>query len=159
MIDNENNKILLNDSFFSVNSNSNVTVDLYSEHLKIHNQSNTETWLLSDLAGYYLEESFKANDPSVSFIFNFYPKFKKHKLLRKRLAIELNYSKFTNLKDNLKQLKEWQTILDKQLKQKPFLVFVNPNSGSGKASKLCLNNVLKVWNQANITNNIIVVTG
>lgn len=80
-------------------------------------------------------------------------------MLRKRLAIELNYSKFTNLKDNLKQLKEWQTILDKQLKQKPFLVFVNPNSGSGKASKLCLNNVLKVWNQANITNNSIVVTG
>jgi sphingosine kinase len=38
---------------------------------------------------------------------------------------------------------------------KPFLVFVNPRSGTGKATKMLLNNVFNIWNEAGLTNHII----
>ncbi len=41
---------------------------------------------------------------------------------------------------------------------KPFLVFVNPVSGSGNARRLVLEHVLKVWNEANVKSRI-VLTG
>lgn len=156
---NNSTNLILSDSFLNVNTNSNVKVDLYFDRLCIkHNENKLQTLFLNDLAGYFVENWFQQKE-NLDLILNFYPKLEKHKFLRKKQSVELRYSKHESLDSNLTHLKEWETVLDKYIKQKPFLVFVNPNSGSGQASKLLINYVLKVWNQAGLTNNTLVTTG
>ena len=160
MINNDN--FLLSDVFLNAKTNSIVTVHLYEGRLTVSNKTDSiqKTFMLKDLAGSFLEEPFQHDDSSVKLLLYFYCKLKQHKFLRKQLTLELKYVKHKHLTANLLRVKEWKKAIDSDLKkQKPFLVFVNPNSGSGKASKLCLNNMLKVWSQANHTNNNFIITG
>ncbi len=161
--------LLLSDTFLNLNTNSNVTVDLYDSYINIYNNNDddddlNQKMMINDLAGYFIEKPFANKDLSVGLVLNFYPKFKKYKSLRKRLSIDLKYSKCKLLNDNLKKINEWKKALNSIIHAnnqfiKPFLVFLNPNSGSGKASKLWLNNILKVWNEANLSNNDLIITG
>ncbi len=156
-----NDHLLLSEAFINAKTNSIVDVHLYSDRLVMsHTNSINQTFKLNDLAGVFLEKPFQSDDSSVKLLLYFYVKMKEHKFARKKLTLELEYDKHKKMNSNLFKVKEWKKAIDLSLKkQKPFLVFINPNSGSGKASKLCLNNMLKVWNQANHTSNHFIITG
>ena len=152
--------LLLSDTFLNLNTNSNVTVDLYDSYINIYTNNNlNQKMMINDLAGYFIEKPFVNKDLSVGLVLNFYPKFKKYK------SIDLKYSRCKLLNDNLNKINEWKKALNSVIHinnnklNKPFLVFLNPNSGSGKASKLWLNNIFKVWNEANLSNNDLIITG
>jgi sphingosine kinase len=106
---------------------------------------------------------------------------------RKRIALELTFSKFSTYEENLLYVNNWHNQLDvlnksllyelwlKSVKPsnsshhevvsrvyheklfKPFLVFINPKSGSGKAKTIYYERVVPVWSESN-QQNIIVFT-
>lgn len=106
---------------------------------------------VKDIIGSYIEESYLTNDSSICLVIILYPKYENNK--RRKLSFELVYKKFEQKSKNLSMVKKFKNFLDKITKpenSKPFLVFLNPNSGSGKATKLYFNQVASTWRQANI---------
>jgi hypothetical protein len=81
---------------------------------------------------------------------------------RVKLFVELAYSndaRPNNLKYNMIVVQRWHDTLkwllsidkptnDRCVPKKPYLVFVNPYSGSGKACKLFIKRVAPLWSQA-----------
>ena len=81
-----------------------------------------------------------------------YPRVKINDLKRKRDVVIFKYSSKDTYQKNLDVVKVWAGKIGKLLSRdsptKPFLVYVNPNSGSGKAESLFLERVKPVWAEA-----------
>lgn len=122
-----------------------------------------EVIYFDDIAGTTVEEPYAENDKNAFLILNTYPICEKNR--RTKVTFELVFEKYETREENLNIAKIWHNYLESlinysdvsiQIKPKPFLVFVNPNSGSGKASNIFLKHVTKVWNEASLFNHIIV---
>lgn len=139
-------------------------VDLYKNRLEIKSvrQDKNECLklFLNDIAGSIAEEPFRTNDTNAYLIIHAYPRSASNKLKRRKLTLEFLYSQNKSASDNLRRVKTWDEKIKGLLRNssnetKPFLVFVNPVSGSGNARKIILKHVLKVWNESNISNKVL----
>jgi diacylglycerol kinase family enzyme len=97
---------------------------------------------------------------------NAYPKTS-YKNKRRKVSIELKYALNKDLEENLKYVNKWHLYIEELIRKsdeleeksslkKPYLVIINPKSGSGQASKIFLQNVIKIWTEAKTYNKIIV---
>ena len=163
--------VLLSDVFKKRENESDLhRLDLYANRLEIKplksDSSNEKVKIfLKDLAGTLVERPFRTNDSNVYLIINAYPRTTINRLKRRKLSIEFAFNRHKQLKENFNRVNIWHENVDALLKSgkeysyhKPFLVFVNPVSGSGKSRRLVLQHVLKVWNEADVRYKI-VLTG
>ena len=59
--------LLLSDTFLNLNTNSNVTVDLYDSYINIYTNNNlNQKMMINDLAGYFIEKPFVNKDLYIS---------------------------------------------------------------------------------------------
>ncbi len=178
----DDNQIILSNTFKYFVSNSSVTVNLYSNKidfydLKSYDHSSqditqrlpTRSLPLKDLAGSLIGKSGKKNDKNAYLTLYAYPATRKHNELvkRKRLTIELASNKFDTHEENLSYMNQWQKNiealvkkkeLDSDQNEKPYLIFVNPKAGAGKAKNIYYERIVPVWAEANISN-ILFLTG
>jgi sphingosine kinase len=138
-----------------------------NDNNKIINESgNLNELRLSDVIGTFVERPHKTNDNNAYLIINAYPSGETPAgsvvAKRLKLCVELAYSNASrpnNLKYNMIVAQRWhdtlkwlfsiqKSINDRCVPKKPYLVFVNPYSGSGKASKLFIKCVAPIWMQA-----------
>jgi len=166
-----NDAALLSDVFKKrENVNVPMRLDLYKNRLEITplvQQSDQKAHVIDlvDLAGTLVERPFKTNDTSVYLIVNAYPRTLNNRLKRRKLTLEFAFDRHKHLIENFNRVNAWHERINALLNGdsvevvlKPFLVFVNPVSGSGNARRLVLEHVLKVWNEANVKSRI-VLTG
>ena len=149
------------------NDNDLFRIDLYKNRLEIkqvqRDNTNNECLKLfmNDIAGSLVEAPFKTNDTNAYLILYAYPRSASNRLKRRKLTLEYVYYKHKTVTDNLSRVNIWDEKIKfllrnhSQVEPKPFLVFVNPVSGSGNARRIMLRHVLKVWNESNSTNKIL----
>lgn len=114
---------------------------------------------LEDVVGCRVEESYMDNDPRVFILVDTCERINASasRSSRKHGSIRMVVSSGVNKSHNLNVAKKWdrnvklalQNFNFYQNKKKPFLVFVNPKSGSGKATQLFLKQTVSIWNKAN----------
>ena len=163
--------LILTDTFSNKSSKEKYALNLYSDRIEIYNVHSDHVELkhlinAKDLAGSVVEESYASLDSSAYLLISSYPSIcLDNKLKRRKLLLELVYSKHKDYSSNLRVVRNWnksiQKIIDDKSSydnKKPFLVYANPISGNGNACKLILNNVLKVWSESNVSYKI-VLTG
>jgi sphingosine kinase len=158
-------EFILTKDFIYYKTQIQVKVNLYSDCIRIfkYKHKNKQTIeldklvLFNDLVGCSIGKGPKAQDTRAYLTLYTYPKINSSKSQkRQRVVIELALNEHAKFEDNLEVLKEWSNEISKCLSredssnEKPFLVFVNPNSGSGKASNLFKERILPVWSEANI---------
>ena len=166
-----NDAVVLLSDVFKKRENENVLIrlDLYQNRLEIKplaQKPDQKTHIIDlvDLAGTLVERPFKTNDTNVYMIVNAYPRTLTNRLKRRKLTLEFAFNRYKHLRENFNRVNLWHEKINVLLNGdrvelvKPFLVFVNPVSGSGNARRLVLEHVLKVWNEANVKNRI-VLTG
>lgn len=115
-----------------------------------------------DLMGCMVEQSNEMQDEQVYLVLNVYTRESTaqqgKKALRKQVCYRLAYGKHDNRAENLQAVNKWHSCLSQILnerndydnKRKPFLTFVNPNSGSGKAGGIFLRHAVNIWHQSNV---------
>jgi len=163
----ETREPLLESEFFNKNSNKNTHVRLFAHKIVIKDLNDVELDLnLQDMTGSFVEKSYSAFDSGAYLILNAYPKTNNQNK-RRKVSIELKFSLYKNLEDNFNYVYNWNLKIDELIKQsnelhgeqssnKPYLVIINPKSGSGQAPKIFLQNVIKIWTEAKLYNKIIV---
>ena len=143
---------------------------------------------IDDVAGVTVaKSSSSANQHAYLTIYAYVRRSQSNKK-RKRVCLELACSPYTNFNETLKVAYQWEASVraalqyrmnarcnelqsknngeqwmsiakcDEAYFTKPFLVFVNPRSGSGKAKSIYYERVLPVWAESN-TNHKLVLTG
>lgn len=133
-------------------------VCLCEKHLEVFDNGDAQNGKiihLSDIIGSKVEESYTADDPSAFLIVDICQRLKSGKNMRKQFSIRLA-SSGKSKQQNFSLVKKWHLHLSKcsdnldyyENKTKPFLIFVNPNSGSGKANVIFLKHTVNIWNQA-----------
>ena len=164
------NTIILQETFTD-ERNHFVQVTLDKTHLSITSLDGVEknAIKLKEITGTKCEKPYRTNSVQCSLIMNAFPSFSNELKLtpdglfnqskRKKVQFELNFSKFQTINENLEVVQKWHDTLSDQLmvenSSKPFLVFVNPHSGSGKAAKILLKNVFNTWNEVNVSAHVI----
>ncbi|CAF0716578.1 unnamed protein product [Brachionus calyciflorus] len=144
---NMNENVIIGDFFHLKNDQTKLKVCLYKTFIEISDKK----FSLNDFIGFYIEESYLSNDPTVTLALSFYPKLENNK--RRRVSYELQFKKFKTKSQNLSFVSKFKDAFDRVTKSdnsKPFLVFLNPNSGSGKAIKLFFNQIVPMWKEMNI---------
>jgi hypothetical protein len=199
----ENTNLLLIDTFTYYKSKQSVRVQLHNECLKLFNIKATRKNAnssneavpnfvvnLSDICGSRVGKGHDNNDQKSYLTIYSYVRnnitpssspFNKIKP-RKRLTLELTFSKYSTYDENLAHVNNWHNQLDTLSKRllyesylamfspsppssvslrdedlrlfyerlfKPFLVLVNPKSGSGKAKNIYYERVVPVWAESN----------
>lgn len=151
---------IIQEDFSSDYFEDNIRVEVYEHFLKIvllNDESKSETkYDNKDIIGCYIQEPYAKNDQKVNLIINFYPKKDGNK--RQNVSLQLNYNKYNKKSINLKKVLNLKKNIDRLIESqdsRPFLVFLNPNSGSGKASKLMIYQVVSLWKLANVKFKII----
>lgn len=156
---------ILTQNFIYYKTQTQVKVNLYSDCIRIfkYNHKSQQADQLdklvsfNDLVGCSIGKGVKAQDTKAYLTLYTYPKINSNKSQkRKRVVIELGLNDHKLFDDNYDVLKEWSNEISKCLSRdpendKPFLVFVNPNSGSGKATVLFQERILPVWSEANVS--------
>lgn len=155
--------LLLSDHFINQKSKTKLKVELYLNFIKFYSKNDIPDLILNlnDLAGSSIAKGDKKDDKSSYLILYTYIKSSKNSnLKRKRVTYELSFSQFNTYNENLVHVLKWHSELDKILKQrlwpdinklKPFLVFVNPNAGSGKAKNIYFERVRPIFSEASIS--------
>ena len=145
-------------------------------NIKKNNEPSTQPSLtisLADFCGSHVTEGHQKNDQKTYLTIYAYvskkmpnEKTKKPNKIkkRKRLQLKLSYDKHSTRDENLTHVNHWQNQLamlsrlqsqanalgsDSDSFLKPFLVLVNPKSGSGKAKTIYSKKIVSVWNESN----------
>jgi hypothetical protein len=134
---------------------------------------------ISDLAGSIAGRGNKKNDTRAYLTVYAYPQRAEKGNRRHRVCVELAYGKCASYEENLSAVSVWHRRIDAVLKkkiavqqqqqrrlsgsgdvaeastsnisnlQKPYLVFVNPVSGAGKAKNIYFERIVPVWAECN----------
>lgn len=193
----DNNSSLLTDTFSYYKSNLNVRVELYKNCLKFFNvkverksenlnEAPSLVINLCDICGSRVGKGHIKNDQKsyltiYAYVRNISSPSSNKIRQRKRVTLELTFSKYPTYDENLAHLNNWHNQLDTLGKRllyetylgmiqptsssdsenndhlrlvyeklfKPFLVLVNPKSGSGKAKNIYYERVVPVWAESN----------
>ncbi len=158
-------RLILEDVFQIRDINDNIKVGLNNDCIIFNsNGFKNEKLYLKDLIGTKYEKSYRTNHASCSLILTSFPFEDDTQIKRTKKRLELVYSKFKhNSEKNIAVVKKWHDTITKLLNtetneynsNKPFLVFLNPKSGSGKAMKIYVKNVFNIWIDANLVNEIV----
>ncbi len=138
---------------------------------------------LDDVAGVTVAKGHSKSDQRAYLTIYAYVKASgKKNAKRKHKTIELAYSKHATFNENLTGVYQWEQQVNAALRaslqkrsdrinsqflnhirnhdtylSKPFLIFVNPKAGSGKAKTIYYERVLPVWAESN-TKDVLVLT-
>jgi hypothetical protein len=155
-----------------------VRLQLFKQRLQIHKQNNKNNinLLISDIAGCLIAIQ-KKNPKNSSACLTIYAYPVKKRIDdkyadRKRITLELFYNKADNQFDqNLAFINEWHKSIQSLIKKswmdsssddneliKPFLIFVNPHSGAGRAKNLYYERIKPVLAEANCPHHIIMTS-
>lgn len=177
--DTNNNNVssaaLLSDTFSHMKMRGQVRVDLFNTHLDLVDLAN-KSWrkrlLIQDIAGSSISKSSRdTSDCHVALTIYAYPRLSQaaSHSKRKRTQIDLCMNKFDSYEQNVAAADAFHQKLTFLTKNgtdadalersyssttsndtKPFLVFINPHAGAGKAQRIFFEHALPVWSQANI---------
>lgn len=176
--------MLLSDQFSYYKKRGHVRVNLYAQMIKFYNNNGSSDdqqpsdliLHLNDVAGVRVGQGHEASDVKAYLTFYAYvkPINKKTPSKRKRLSVELAYSKYSTFDENSTACKLWEKQIHDLMKShlnqriqttrnahmtdtfdKPFLVFVNPKSGSGKAKAIYYERVLPVWAESSTKDTLV----
>lgn len=157
--------IIIKDGFLAANTLRQVDLILDNSEIRITSDSFEQTVQLRDVIGVKCERSYLQGDVKCFLTISAFPTTKNEK--RAKLYIELAYEKSGNSREqNYLVVKKWHDHIHTLIASphagsnstRPFLVFVNPHSGSGRATRILLKSVFNVWNEADFKNQI-VITG
>jgi hypothetical protein len=199
----DNTSSLLADTFSYYKSKLSVRVELYKDCLKLFNlkaERKNENIngvpnlviSLNDICGSRVGKGHQKNDQKsyltiYAYVRNMTPSSSNKIRQRKRLTLELTFSKYQAYEENLAHISNWHNQINTQAKRllyekylttleapsstdsfdnehlklafenifKPFLVLVNPKSGSGKAKNIYYERVMPVWAESNQENKIV----
>lgn len=163
----ESREPLFESEFFNKNSNKRTHVRLFDNKIEIKDSNDVELNLnLEDMTGSYIEKSYSPFDSGAYLILNAYPKTVNQNK-RRKVSIELKYALNKDLDENYTHVNKWHLkieeliqksnqLQDETSSKKPYLVIINPKSGSGQAPKIFLQNVIKICSEAKLYNKIIV---
>lgn len=169
----QNEKALLTDQFTYFESTTSVLVNLFDEKIVFYDlktskldvpQQPTHVLSIKDIAGSMIGKSGKKLDTKAFLTIYAYPKLKQKKdqsdsSRRKRITVDLAMNKFETYNENLINVNQWHKRLEAIIKkrdtnsinnEKPYLIFVNPTSGSGKAKNIYYERIVPIWAEANI---------
>jgi hypothetical protein len=125
-----------------------------------------------DIAGSAIAKSKKDSDTMVYLTVYAYL-FVNKKKSRKRKQVELEYDVHKTYNENMSVVNVWHKRIDQLIKQnitqkyldqtqsileqinKPFIVFVNPKSGSGLAKSVYQERILSVWSESNVSHKVV----
>ena len=150
---------ILTETFKYQNKNEAIKVCLHADCVKIFNSKGEmhipdKVYFMRDIAGCSVAKSPKQNDTKAYLTIYMYPRVNETNLKRKRVAIILEYGQKDAYESNLECVKIWceqlQKMLSKDTIDKSFLVYINPNSGSGKARTLFMERIKPIWAEAGI---------
>lgn len=163
----ETRQPLLESEFLNKNSNKSTHVKLFDHKIEIKDSNDAGLDIsIEDMTGSYIEKSYTPFDSGAYLILNAYPKTNNQNK-RRKVSIELKYALNKDLDENFKYVNQWHLKIEELIRKsnefeeetstkKPYLVIINPKSGSGQAPKIFLQNVIKIWTEAKIYNKIIV---
>ena len=150
----EERTTILCEEFICENNEGIAKVCLYNDYVKVFNLKSQKMYSMRDIVGCSVARSPNKTDKKAYLTLYMYPRVKINELKRKRDVKIFEYSKNDTYERNLDVVKNWseqiEKILSSDLSSKPFLVYINPNSGSGKAKSLFLERIKPVWSEANI---------
>lgn len=164
-------------------TNTSVLVKLYTDRIEFYYQSKSPAnhhaqpnfiLFMQDVAGSMVQQDAdKAKNKHVYLTIYAYPKEKylsQSKSKRNSQIIKLKCTKTDNFVDNLNCANEWHsnlhTVLNRaespdameENKDKPFLVYVNPKAGAGKAQQIYQTQILPVLTEANVPNTLVLTS-
>jgi sphingosine kinase len=145
---------LLSDEFNYENNGEKVQAYLFNDLIKAVNYRTNKPcfYYMRDMAGCSVAKSQKQNDLKAYLTIYMYPRVKINDLKRKRDVVIFEYSSKDSYQKNVDVVNIWaekiRRILSRDSPSKPFLVYVNPNSGSGKAESLFEERIKPVWAEA-----------
>ncbi|CAF0860727.1 unnamed protein product [Brachionus calyciflorus] len=163
------NNLILSDTFINAKTRQNVKIELLHDRIKFSSINSSLPDLiifLKDIAGSSIGKSHKKDNSSSYLILYVYLKNEINSK-RKRLTYELEFAKFEIYDENFKHVSNWHNELDRLLKEKikkssgccnklkPYLVFVNPKSGAGKAKNIYFERVCPIFAEANISDTLV----
>lgn len=150
------------------------SIKIYKTKLKATQQSDaldsytildtSKIYSMNDIVGCSIGKGEHSNDLKAYLTIYIYPIGNKKTLKRKRCTLELEYDKHSTFDKNLDSIKEWSIKLNAILsknneteadQQKPFLVYINPNSGAGKAKNIFFERIVPLWAEANVPYKVI----
>jgi hypothetical protein len=158
---------ILTETFKDHNGKDLVKVCVNESSIKVYNLKSTKSnpdkiYYMRDVAGCSVGKSPKQNDLKAYLTIYMYPRVKANNSKRKREVAIFEYSSKESYENNLEIVKNWseqlKKMLSKDLSGKPFLVYINPNSGSGKARNLFLERVKPIWAEASIPYAVVILT-
>jgi sphingosine kinase len=179
--------ILKDDNFYHLNDGQKMCLEL--ERYQLVLRSTLIQYIhLVDVSGVDVIKASSPNDKKSILVINLYPKEDDMKLnrqyqvnsndtqvpiansMKKRvnITIKLGFNSLTTADLNFEHLTKWKDEINKciannhrsePINGKNYLIFLNPHSGSGRATQIYNNNVLKVFDQADIYNKLVITTG
>ena len=164
--------VILSEKFIYYKSKQSVRVNLHKNLIKFFNLKNPNQEIdpettkpelvfnISDIAGSSICKGHnKSDNKSYLTIYSYLrSKNKPSETKRKRFVVELACSTSENYEDNFLIISKWQKQISSLIKVslnesnefvKPFLVFVNPKAGAGKAKNIYNERVTPIWSEAN----------
>lgn len=164
---------VLIDTFSNIRTKQITILELNEDSIKFYpfNSKNIPDTILSikDVAGSRVAKSPKSDDQSSFLLIYAYIKNSKNEISkRKRVCYELAFTNFSTYEENSAHISKWFNEIDRILKKrlvtsigssklKPFLVFVNPKAGSGRAKNIYFERVSPIFAEASISD-VLVLT-
>ncbi len=169
-------------TFVYYGTNTNVVVKLYADRIEFFYQTHKNVsdlqpnfiLFMKDVAGsIVVQDNVNTNTNEVFWTVYAYPKEKylsQPQSKRKSQIIKLKCTQFDNFVKNLNLANEWHTnlhflILNESIKnenresnEKPFLFYVNPKAGAGKAQKIYNSQILPVLTEANVPHTLVLTS-
>lgn len=154
---------LMCDQFINYKTKTKIKLELYTNFLKLYAKNDKPDLIidLKDLVGSSIGKGHKKEDQnSYLILYTYIKNTKNSESKRKRITHELSYSHYSTYEENLVHVSKWHTQLDQILKKrlfpenckpKPFLIFVNPNAGSGRAKNIYYERVCPILSEASIS--------
>lgn len=152
----DNSGTILEDEF-TLRSES-YRVGLTKNSIRLSSDSYVRLIPLEDVIGSTVEVSYQSDDQSAFLLLDTCQRIPSEKN-RRQSSIRLASSNGVSKARNLELVRKWDRRLRLLVrnvnyyenKEKPFLVFVNPNSGSGKAGDIFLKHTANIWNKAHVS--------
>lgn len=134
-----------------------ISVKLFKEKLEItekkKSRNSLRSILTNDISGCLLS---KLKNEETKAYLTVYTYEKKKNDKRKREELVLEFSDFDTHRENFEIAQKWKKEIKKVLQrsekpeERPYIVFVNPMSGAGKAKNIFYERTLTVFGEANV---------